>query len=174
MAATFTEIKEERYASLYLQLQGLIDLNLDLVANMANFCAAVQQSFQFHWVGFYRVIDEELILGPFQGPPACVRILQGRGVCGAAWQRQQTIIVDDVDQYPGHIACSPLSRSEIVVPVFSNGDTNNNASGKTTKHKVESNVVAVLDIDADVIAAFDHYDKIHLERCLALLSAANS
>ncbi len=144
--------KEEVYTSLYPQLRSLLDAERDPIANMANLAAALHLTFGFWWTGFYRVSGEELILGPFQGPLACTRIRRGRGVCGTAWLEQRSIIVPDVDQFPGHIVCSSASRSEIVVPVKLQGET-----------------VAVLDIDSDRLATFDDTDRLWLERIVALL-----
>ena len=148
------ETKEERYANLLPQLTAIIDGEPDTIANMANIAACLHETFHFWWTGFYRVIGKELVLGPFQGPFACTRIKYGRGVCGTAWERKQTIIVPDVDLFPGHIACSSASRSEIVVPLIRN-----------------NKVWAVLDIDSTRLSAFDEVDKTWLERIAALLSA---
>lgn len=144
--------KEEVYTSLYPQLRSLLDAERDPIANMANLAAALHHTFGFWWTGFYRVSGEELILGPFQGPLACTRIRRGRGVCGTAWLEQRSIIVPDVDRFPGHIACSSASRSEIVVPV-----------------RLQGEIVAVLDIDSDRLATFDDTDRLWLERIVALL-----
>src|SRR3982751_4274884 len=132
--------KEEQYLGLIPQVQGLLAGESDLVANLANVAAALKEQFGWFWVGFYIVKGDELVLGPFQGPVACTRIKKGRGVCGASWQKAATIIVPDVEQFPGHIACSSLSRSEIVVPVFKDNE-----------------VVAVLDADSEHPA---HYDEV--------------
>ncbi|HBL73504.1 MAG TPA: diguanylate cyclase [Bacteroidales bacterium] len=145
--------KEARYAALLPQLALLMDNKLDLVANMAGMTAALKTMFGFFWVGFYRVVGDELVVGPYQGSLACTRIRYGKGVCGTAWKRAQTIVVPDVDQFEGHISCSSLSRSEIVVPVFKEGA-----------------VVAVLDIDSDQLAAFDDIDAAYLEQCCRLLA----
>jgi len=139
--------KEEKYRLLTEQVKALIEGEKDHIAVMANVCAAIHETMGFFWTGFYRVVGDELVLGPFQGPVACMHIPFGRGVCGSAWQQGQTIIVPDVEQFPGHIACSSLSRSEIVVPVFS--QTNE--------------VVAVLDIDSKELATFDETDRHYLE-----------
>ena len=139
--------KRERYEMLWRQVVAVIEHESDDIANMANVAAMIHATFNFWWTGFYRVVGEELVLGPFQGPLACSRIKFGRGVCGTAWQRQQTIIVPDVEQFPGHIACSSLSRSEIVVPVWRDGV-----------------VVAVLDIDSEHLATFDEEDRVWLEK----------
>ena len=144
--------KAERYATLLPQLSAILEGETDAIANMANISACLWETFGFWWVGFYRVVGEELVLGPFQGPLACTRIRKGRGVCGTAWERGQTIIVPDVELFPGHIACSSLSRSEIVVPVWHG-----------------SEIVAVLDIDSEALATFDEVDKEWLERIVALL-----
>lgn len=147
--------KEKKYRLLTEQIRSLIDGETDAVAVMANVSAAIHEAMGFFWTGFYRVVGDELVLGPFQGPVACVHIGYGRGVCGTAWQRRETIVVPDVEQFPGHIACSSLSRSEIVVPVFSN----------------EGEVVAVLDIDSKHLATFDDLDRQYLEPIAALVSA---
>ncbi len=146
--------KAEKYATLLPQIAALIDHDADLIANMANIAACLKMTFDFWWVGFYRVKDGELVLAPFQGPLACTRIKRGRGVCGTAWDRSETIVVEDVEQFPGHIACSSASKSEIVVPVFK-GDE----------------VVAVLDIDSDRLATFDATDREWLEKIASLLYA---
>ena len=139
--------KEERYATLLPQLQSLVEGESDVIANMANVAACIMDTFHFWWVGFYRVIDEVLVLGPFQGPLACTRIKRGKGVCGTAWDKAETIVVEDVDKFPGHIACSSLSRSEIVVPIIKDGE-----------------VIAVLDIDSEHLNTFDAIDKEWLEK----------
>src|SRR6187200_1025118 len=130
--------KEEQYESLLPQIKALLDGEPDLIANLANIAGALKEQFNWLWVGFYLVKDDELVLGPFQGPVACTRIKKGRGVCGAAWQNAETLIVADVEKFPGHIACSSLSRSEIVVPITRNGE-----------------VVGVLDVDAAELDQFD-------------------
>ncbi len=145
--------KEEKYQALLPQIQALLEDETDLVANMANVSAALMDTFRHWWVGFYRVQGEELVLGPFQGPLACTRIRRGRGVCGTAWDRGETVVVPDVEQFPGHIACSSLSRSEIVVPLWRGGE-----------------VWGVLDIDSKELAAFDEVDARYLEQLAALLS----
>lgn len=144
--------KEEKYALLHKQIEALVEGESDPIANMANVAAMIQTTFHFWWTGFYRVVDEELVLGPFQGPLACSRIRYGRGVCGTAWKEQRTQIVADVEQFPGHIACSSLSRSEIVVPVWQ-----------------DDKVTAVLDIDSEYMSTFDEVDQVWLERIVALL-----
>lgn len=146
--------KRERYATLLPQVASLLDGETDLIAGMANMAAALTQTFGFFWVGFYRVIADRLVLGPFQGPIACTRIAFGKGVCGTAWERAETVIVPDVDAFPGHIACNSASRSEIVVPVKAAGE-----------------VIAVLDIDSDLLGAFDEVDRRYLEQMVALLTA---
>jgi GAF domain-containing protein len=144
--------KTEKYENLYKQLESLLEGETDQIANMANMAALIHETFGFWWTGFYIVKGEELVLGPFQGPIACTRIPYGKGVCGTAWQRQETIVVPDVEEFPGHIACSSLSRSEIVVPIFSN-----------------NSVYAVLDIDSKELATFDNIDKEWLEKIVELL-----
>lgn len=139
--------KTQKYENLLPQITALIEGEEDIIANMANISAALKQTFGFFWVGFYRVQGDQLILGPFQGPVACNRIRKGRGVCGTAWAEARTILVTDVEQFPGHIACSSDSRSEIVVPVFQDGD-----------------IIAVLDIDSDLLNDFDEVDVHYLER----------
>jgi GAF domain-containing protein len=144
--------KEEKYRLLTEQIRSLIEGETDMVAVMANVCAAIHETMGFWWTGFYRVIGDELVLGPFQGPVACMHIPFGRGVCGTAWQRHETIVVPDVEQFPGHIACSSLSRSEIVVPLFDKSGT----------------VFAVLDIDSKELATFDEIDQKYLEKITTL------
>ena len=144
--------KKELYENLLPQIKALVEGENDMIANMANVAACLKDTFNFWWVGFYRVIDEELVLGPFQGPLACTRIRKGKGVCGTAWQRAETVIVPDVDEFPGHIACSSLTKSEIVVPVFKDGK-----------------IIAVLDIDSERTANFDDVDKELLEKLVANL-----
>ena len=136
------------------QIKALVEGETDVVAVMANVAAAIHETMGFFWTGFYRVIGRELVLGPFQGPVACMHIPFGRGVCGTAWQREETIVVPDVEQFPGHIACSSLSRSEIVVPVLS-------ATGE---------VMAVLDIDSRELATFDDTDRRHLEQICKVIT----
>ena len=146
------EIKEQRYERLLPQVAALCDGEHDLIAKMANVSALLHHEFNFWWTGFYRVVGGELLLGPFQGPLACVHIAYGRGVCGTAWKERRTVVVPDVEQFPGHIACSSESRSEIVVPVFRNEE-----------------VIAVLDIDSRDLNTFDATDACYLERVAALL-----
>lgn len=143
--------KEELYATLLPQLQSLIEGESDMIANMANVSACIMDTFHFWWVGFYRVIEGTLVLGPFQGPLACTRIKRGKGVCGTAWDKAETIIVEDVDKFPGHIACSSASRSEIVVPIIKEGE-----------------VIAVLDIDSEHLNTFDDIDQKWLEKAARL------
>lgn len=144
--------KEEKYNEIYDSIKSLLDGETDAIANMANVSALIKDTFHFWWVGFYRVIGEELVLGPFQGPIACTRIKKGRGICGSTWERKETIVVPDVEEFPGHIACSSASRSEIVVPVWS-----------------EKEIVAVLDIDSEHLDTFDETDKIWLEKICTLI-----
>lgn len=144
--------KEEQYKMLFPQMQSLIGNETDMIANMANIAAALKQTFDFFWVGFYIVRDNQLVLGPFQGPIACTRIKPGRGVCGTAWSEARTLIVPDVDKFPGHIACNSASRSEIVVPL-----------------KKNDSVYAVLDIDSDTLNSFDETDKQWLEKIVGIL-----
>ena len=147
-----TGSKEERYKLLFAQTEAMLRDESDEIASMANLAAMIDQTFGFWWTGFYRVLGEELVLGPFQGPVACTRIGYGRGVCGTAWREKQTIIVEDVEKFPGHIACSSLSRSEIVVPVWR-----------------DKTICAVLDIDSEHLATFDSTDREWLEKIVALL-----
>ena len=144
--------KEEKYALLYKQIAAVTESESDTIANMANVAAMIHATFGFWWTGFYRVAGEELVLGPFQGPLACSRIAYGRGVCGTAWQEARTQVVPDVEQFPGHIACSSASKSEIVVPLFK-----------------DDKVTAVLDIDSEQLATFDETDKLWLERIVEKL-----
>ncbi|MBQ0056410.1 MAG: GAF domain-containing protein [Bacteroidales bacterium] len=145
--------KAEKYATLFPQIEAVVSAEKDIIANMANVAAMIHETFGFWWTGFYRVIDNELVLGPFQGPLACTRIRKGKGVCGTAWAQEATQVVPDVDQFPGHIACSSASRSEIVVPVFSS-----------------SEVIAVLDIDSAELNTFDTIDQEWLEKIAALIA----
>ena len=145
--------KIEKYQLLTEQIRALIEGETDSVAVMANVSAIIHETMEFWWTGFYRVKDGELVLGPFQGPVACMHIRYGKGVCGTAWKEQRTIIVPDVEQFPGHIACSSLSRSEIVVPVFSKG----------------GEVVAVLDIDSKELSTFDETDRAYLEEICKMI-----
>jgi len=143
--------KEDTYTNLLQELKAVLSDETDFVARMANTAAMIHEAFDFWWTGFYRVSGNQLVLGPFQGPLACMRIAYGKGVCGSAWQQSQTIIVPDVEQFPGHIACSALSRSEIVVPLIQKGK-----------------VVAVLDIDSAELNTFDKTDKFYLEQIAAV------
>jgi GAF domain-containing protein len=155
MAEDLSIIKGDKiaqYESLIPQIKGLLTGEPNLVANLANIAAALKEQFNWWWVGFYWVIEDELVLGPFQGPVACTRIKKGRGVCGACWEKEATLIVEDVEKFPGHIACSSASKSEIVVPVFSNGK-----------------VVGVLDVDSEKLAHFDSTDQLYLEQIVALI-----
>lgn len=148
------DAKTEKYQELVASIRALVDGETDQIAVMSNIAAAIHQTMGFWWTGFYRVQQGELVLGPFQGPVACMHIPFGRGVCGTAWQQRQTIIVPDVEQFPGHIACSSASRSEIVVLVFDSSD----------------DVVAVLDIDSEHLATFDDTDRQYLEEICGLLA----
>jgi L-methionine (R)-S-oxide reductase len=145
--------KAEQYEELLPQIFGLIDGEPDLVANLANICAALRQQFGWLWVGFYLVKQDELVLGPFQGPIACTRIRKGKGVCGASWEQAQTLVVPDVEKFPGHIACSSLSKSEIVVPIIRNTE-----------------VIGVLDVDSEHLNYFDETDKAFLEKLIAKIN----
>jgi len=145
--------KKDQYQSLLPQIKGLLEGETDLIANLANVAAALKEQFQWLWIGFYIVRKGELVLGPFQGPVACTRIKKGKGVCGTSWLKAQTLIVPDVEAFPGHIACSSLSRSEIVVPIIRNDE-----------------VVAVLDTDSDVLNDFDETDQYYLEQIMACLT----
>lgn len=144
--------KEEQYRSLIPQIKGLLDGETDEIANLANIAAALKEQFGWLWVGFYLVKNGQLVLGPFQGPVACTRIQLGRGVCGMSWKEARTLIVPDVEKFPGHIACSSLSRSEIVVPLFRNGE-----------------VIGVLDVDSSELDQFNETDRRFLEEIVALL-----
>ncbi len=139
--------KQENYQLLLAQVKAMVKDESDAVANMANVAALIQETFRFWWTGFYRVVDNQLVLGPFQGPVACTRIGFGKGVCGTSWKEKKTYVVEDVEQFPGHIACSSESRSEIVVPLIKQGE-----------------VVGVLDIDSEKLATFDATDKEWLEQ----------
>lgn len=147
------ETKQERYEALLPQIKAVVEDEPDLIANMANVAAMLHETFGFWWTGFYRVEGAELVLGPFQGPMACTRIRKGRGVCGTAWLKEETQVVPDVDKFPGHIACSSASRSEIVVPIFQEGK-----------------VIAVLDIDSERLNTFDKTDRQNLEQIVKMLS----
>ena len=144
--------KNEKYELLHKQIVAVVATESDTIANMANVSSMLHQTFKFWWTGFYRVVGNELVLGPFQGPMACTRIAKGKGVCGTAWSEGRTQVVEDVDKFPGHIACSSLSRSEIVVPVWRN-----------------NKIIGVLDIDSEHLATFDSTDQEWLERIVQLL-----
>jgi L-methionine (R)-S-oxide reductase len=144
--------KAEQYESLIPQIRALLEGETDLVANLANVAGALKEQFNWFWVGFYLVKEEQLVLGPFQGPVACTRINKGRGVCGTSWAKAETLIVPDVEKFPGHIACSSLSKSEIVVPLLKEG-----------------NVWGVLDVDSEIFDQFDKDDQKFLEIIVALL-----
>ncbi|MGZ4035327.1 MAG: GAF domain-containing protein [Bacteroidia bacterium] len=146
--------KKEKYESLLPQINALVEGEKDLIANLSNIMSALKFGMNFFWVGIYFVKNEQLVLGPFQGPVACTRIGFGKGVCGTAWKEKRTIIVEDVDQFPGHIACSSLSRSEIVLPAFDK----------------KGEVSLILDVDSEHLAAFDETDKIYLEQLMKLIS----
>jgi L-methionine (R)-S-oxide reductase len=145
--------KQEVYQALLPQIKALLTGEPDLIANLANVCAVLKYQFNWFWVGFYLVKNEELVLGPFQGPVACTRIKKGRGVCGTAWQKAETLIVPDVEKFAGHIACSSLSKSEIVVPLFKEGE-----------------VFGVLDVDSELLNQFDEIDKQYLEEIVAVIT----
>ena len=145
--------KEDQYLSLIPQIKGLLTGETDQIANLANIAAALKEQFNWFWVGFYLVKGEELVLGPFQGPVACTRIKKGRGVCGSSWERSEVLIVPDVDEFPGHIACATASRSEIVLPIY-NG----------------TEIIGVLDVDSEHLAYFDEVDARYLEQVLELLN----
>ncbi|WP_084372923.1 GAF domain-containing protein [Reichenbachiella faecimaris] len=147
-----TNSRTEKYTALIPQIEALISTESDLIANLANVAAALKEAMGFFWVGFYLVKHDELVLGPFQGPIACTRIKKGKGVCGTAWAEAKTIIVEDVDEFPGHIACSSNSKSEIVLPVIKNGT-----------------VKLILDIDSDQLADFNEEDQAHLERLTKII-----
>lgn len=145
--------REEQYKSLVPQIKGLLTGETDLIANLANISAALKEQFNFFWVGFYLIKDNELVLGPFQGPVACTRIAYNRGVCGTAWAKEETLIVPDVEEFPGHIACSSLSKSEIVLPFY-----------------VENKLVGVLDVDSEHINYFTAVDEKYLKEILSLIN----
>lgn len=149
--------KIEKYKLLYEQVKAFIEKENDSIANMSNIAAIIHETFKFWWTGFYRVINNELVLGPFQGPVACTRIGYGKGVCGTAWKEGKTIVVENVHEFPGHIACSSASKSEIVVPIFK-----------------DNQVVGVLDIDSENLATFDNIDKEWLERIIDLVQPSIS
>jgi L-methionine (R)-S-oxide reductase len=150
--AIITGNKQEQYQQLIPIIKGVLDGETDLVANLGNVTAILKEQFKWWWIGFYLVKEDELVLGPFQGPLACTRIRKGKGVCGSSWEKAITLIVPDVDQFPGHIACSSLSKSEIVVPVIRNGE-----------------VVAVLDADSEFLDHYDETDQEYLEQIVAMI-----
>lgn len=147
-----TGSKAEQYTSIIPQIKGLLDGETDLVANLANVAGALKEQFGWFWVGFYLVKEDQLVLGPFQGPVACTRIRKGKGVCGSSWAEARTLIVPDVEKFPGHIACSSLSRSEIVVPIIRNGE-----------------VLGVLDVDSSELNEYDSIDQQYLEEIVSLI-----
>ena len=151
-----TGSKEEQYESIVSQIKGLLDGETDLIANLANITGALKEQFNWWWVGFYLVKRDELVLGPFQGPVACTRISKGRGVCGTSWAKAETLIVPDVEAFPGHIACSSFSKSEIVLPLIFNGE-----------------VKGVLDVDSEHYAHFDTTDQVYLEKILKLIPSVS-
>lgn len=148
-----TGTKQEQYEALLPQIKGLLEGETDVIANLANVVAALKEQFNWLWVGFYLVKNEELVLAPFQGPVACTRIKKGRGVCGTSWAEKKTLIVDDVEKFPGHIACSSASKSEIVIPIFRNEE-----------------VIGVLDADSEVLNHFNTTDQAYLEKIISLIS----
>ena len=154
LTITKTGTKEEQYQSLIPQITALLYGETDLIANLANVCAALKEQFGWFWVGFYLVKDGELVLGPFQGPVACTRIKLGKGVCGASWERAETLIVPNVDEFPGHIACASASKSEIVLPLYQGGK-----------------IIGVLDVDSEYLAHFDQVDSQYLNQIIKLLDA---
>lgn len=147
-----TGTKEEQYEALIPQIKGLLEGETDLVANLANVAAALKEQFKWFWVGFYLVKQDELVLGPFQGPVACTRIKKGRGVCGTSWAQEKVLIVPDVEKFPGHIACSSLSKSEIVLPIIRDNE-----------------VIGVLDVDSDTYDTYDSTDETYLNKILDLI-----
>lgn len=154
LSITKTGTKEEQYISLIPQIEGLLYGETDLIANLANVCAALKEQFGWFWVGFYLVKNDELVLGPFQGPVACTRIKMGKGVCGTSWQKAETIIVPNVDEFPGHIACASASKSEIVLPLY-HGEK----------------IIGVLDVDSEYLAHFDEVDGKYLNQIVQLINA---
>ena len=145
--------KKEKYISLIPQIKALVDFETDPIANMGNLCAALKFGFSFFWVGFYLIKENELVLGPFQGPVACTRIKKGKGVCGQAWETNSVLIVDDVDAFPGHIACSSLSKSEIVLPIYN----------------AKQEIIGVLDVDSEAYNTFDKTDELYLKQIIELI-----
>ncbi|MGF1925156.1 MAG: GAF domain-containing protein [Bacteroidia bacterium] len=154
LTITKTGTKEDQYLSLMPQVEALLYGESDQIANLANVCAALKEQFNWFWVGFYLIKDNELVLGPFQGPVACTRIQKGKGVCGASWERREIIIVPDVDAFPGHIACASASRSEIVLPLYRGEE-----------------IIGVLDVDSEYLSHFDEVDSKYLNKLIALLNA---
>lgn len=152
LSITRTGTKEEQYLSLIPQIEALLSEETDLIANLANVSAALKEQFGWFWVGFYLVKNDELVLGPFQGPVACTRIKMGKGVCGASWEKEETIIVPNVDEFPGHIACASASKSEIVLPLYKGGQ-----------------IIGVLDVDSEYLAHFDEIDGKYLKQILTLV-----
>lgn len=147
-----TASKEEKYQSIIPQIKALVEGEEDLIANLANVCAALKEQFGWFWVGFYLVKNDELVLGPFQGPVACTRIKKGKGVCGASWQREEILVVPNVDEFPGHIACASASKSEIVLPFY-----------------LHNQIVGVLDVDSEYLSHFDEVDAKYLKNILSLI-----
>lgn len=154
LSITRTGTKEEQYLSLVPQIEALLYGETDLIANLANVAAALKEQFRWFWVGFYLVKNDELVLGPFQGPVACTRIKKGKGVCGASWEKAETLIVPNVDEFPGHIACASASKSEIVLPLYKGED-----------------IIGVLDVDSEYLAHFDEIDGKYLNKIVSLLNA---
>lgn len=147
-----TATKAEQYQSLIPQIEALLTGETDFVANMANVAAALKEQFNWFWVGFYLVKNDELVLGPFQGPVACTRIKKGKGVCGSSWEKNRTLIVPNVDDFPGHIACASASKSEIVLPLIKSDE-----------------VIGVLDVDSEFLSHFDETDQVYLEQVISIL-----
>jgi L-methionine (R)-S-oxide reductase len=145
--------KEEKYLSIIPQIKALVEDEKDLIANLANVCAALKEQFNWFWVGFYLIKDDELVLGPFQGPVACTRIKKGKGVCGASWQQEQILVVPNVDEFPGHIACASASKSEIVLPFYMHGK-----------------ITGVLDVDSEYLSHFNEVDSKYLNQILSLIN----
>ena len=146
--------KEEKYISIIPQIKALLDGENDLIANLANISAALKEQFNWFWVGFYLIKDDELVLGPFQGPVACTRIKKGKGVCGSSWQQEKTLVVPNVDEFPGHIACASASKSEIVLPIY-----------------VDGKIIGVLDVDSEYLSHFNEVDDRYLNEIIKLIDA---
>ncbi|SOD13162.1 GAF domain-containing protein [Pedobacter xixiisoli] len=146
--------KEEKYISIIPQIKALIDGEQDLIANLANISAALKEQFNWFWVGFYLIKNDELVLGPFQGPVACTRIKKGKGVCGSSWEQEKTLVVPNVDEFPGHIACASASKSEIVLPVY-----------------IDGKIIGVLDVDSEYLSHFDEVDDRYLNEIIRLINA---